>query len=349
MRAVDEARMREAFEFQARACGGLGSALYAGLLERCCADLERGSAVRGLVEGWSGDPFAGFLPLRVLAGVHRRVLEGREPELARYYPTAGGTSRFPDVADAFLEVLSREREALRPALAHVPQTNEVNRCAGLLGGFLEVARRTGRPLRLLEIGASAGLNLRWDRYRYALGSQRFGDPGASVEIRVEWRGQALEPAAVPAVERRLGCDAAPIDPLDPEQRARLASFLWADQPERLERQGRAVEVARAVPAALEAGRAGEWLPARLAEPVRGVARVVYHSAVWAYLPAAERERVRECLAEAGRSATADAPLAWLRLEEGKLLPELQLTLWPGGDERRLARAHPHCTWVEWWG
>lgn len=355
MRTVDPERLRQAFDFQARGCRGLGSELYARLLEGCLADLAHGTALATVVADWNGDPLRGFLPLRVLAGVHRRVLEGREPELAAFYPTTGGTPRFPDAVEAFLAVLARTPDALRPALASVPQTNEVNRCAGLLGGFLRAARATGLPLRLLEIGASAGLNLRWDRYRYVLGPHRWGDPASPVEVRTAWRdgrggtGAAPDLGVSPRVERRLGCDLAPIDPADPEQAARLESFIWADQPERLARLRSAVAVARAVPAEVARAAAGDWLAARLAEPAAGVARVVYHSSVWMYVPETERARLRESLEAAGRVATADAPLAWLRLEDGDPLCELRLRLWPGGEEAHLGRAHPHCAWVEWYG
>jgi hypothetical protein len=44
----------------------------------------------------------------------------------------------------------------------------------LIGGFLRVAAMTRRPLRLLEVGSSAGLNLRWDHYRYEGATERGG-------------------------------------------------------------------------------------------------------------------------------------------------------------------------------
>jgi hypothetical protein len=62
-------------------------------------------------------------------------------------------------------------EAARIAdfMSHEPQTNEVRRSAVLLPGFLTIAAETGLPLRILELGASAGLNQLWDRRHYRLG------------------------------------------------------------------------------------------------------------------------------------------------------------------------------------
>jgi hypothetical protein len=113
-----------------------------------------------LVEDFDGDPLRGFLALRVLGAVHERALAGQAPELARHYPTLNGRPEWPAVWEAFRDVVSAQRDSQLPRLASFPQTNEVRRCAGLLGGFLEIARDTGLPLRLREIAASAGLHLR---------------------------------------------------------------------------------------------------------------------------------------------------------------------------------------------
>src|SRR6185436_3701388 len=112
--------------------------------------------------------------------------------------------------------------ALRAALAaHAPelralvdrpvQTNEVGRSAVLLGGFLLLARAHGLPLRLLEIGASAGLNLRWDHYRYEGAGVAWGDAASPVRLTDVF--EVPPPLAVTAeVNTRAGCDASPVDP-----------------------------------------------------------------------------------------------------------------------------------------
>jgi hypothetical protein len=97
------------------------------------------------------------------------TLEGRLPEAARYYPSLGGRTDVEALWPHFLEAVP---QAVLPVCV---QTNEIGRSCALLPGFLEVARHTGLPLRLLEIGASAGLNLRWDYFPFL---------GAPATIRV---------------------------------------------------------------------------------------------------------------------------------------------------------------------
>jgi hypothetical protein len=119
--------------------------------------------------------------LRLMGAVHRLVLRGDAPELAAHYPSAGG--RPGDAWPVFVGVLRDHRDELRRLVKNPVQTNEPGRCVALLGGFLEVARVTGMPLRLLEVGASAGLNLRFDRYRYELGDERWGPEDSPLVIR----------------------------------------------------------------------------------------------------------------------------------------------------------------------
>lgn len=160
------------------------------------------------------------------------VLEGRVPELAQHYPSVGGEPG--DAWPPFREVLGEHREVLRDLITRPVQTNEVGRSAALIGGFLTVARETGLPLRLLEIGASAGLNLRWDRCRYESDGWSWGDPASPVRFTDVFEDAVPEPVAG-AVTERAGCDLAPVDPTTQEGRITLLSYTWPDQTERLER------------------------------------------------------------------------------------------------------------------
>lgn len=352
----------EAFRLQAQFCGEYGSPLYAELLARAADDIAAGGVIAGVLDGWRGLPMADALPLRLLGAAHAMVLAGSAPDLGRFYPSAGGTVRWPDAWDALRQLVGARAAEIRPALHRQVQTNEVRRSAALLGGFLTVAAATGLPLRLLEIGCSAGLNLGWDRYRYEVAPSepdtppppdatfkpRWGGAEAPLVVRCGWNGSdaALDGSA--RVASRAGCDLTPVDVGDAEQARRLESFIWPDQVERLMQLRAAIAVARRDPPQLARCAAADWLDAQLAVPVEGVATVVFHSIMWWYLSEDERQRIIGTIAAAGARATGAAPLAWLRLEIlGVPNAELHLTQWPGGVERTLARTDGHARTVTW--
>jgi hypothetical protein len=223
----------------------------------------------------------------------------------------------------------------------------VMRSAVLLAGYAAVARETGLPLALHEIGASAGLNLLWDRFGYRLGTQRWGDAASPVQLDSDWRGTPPVLPAHIAVAARRGNDLAPIDLHQPDAALRLRAYVWPDQTARAARLAGAIALAQRHPVALDGGDAAGWVERELV-PRPGVATVLVHSVVWQYLPAATRARIEAALAQAGAQASRDAPLARLGMEfHTRGAPaELRLTLWPGGVTRTLANAHPHGEWVE---
>jgi hypothetical protein len=281
--------------------------------------------VYGVLRGHEDDPPASALALRLMGAVHRLVLTGEMAELT--WP-------------ALLDVLSERREDLRSLVNDPVQTNETARCAALLGGFLEIARVTGLPLRLLEVGASAGLNLAFDRYRYELGGERWGPEDSPVSIRAELTGRPPLETAL-EIASRAGCDARPLDPRSEDDRLTLASYVWADQPERLARLRAALDVVAETRIEVEQAAAAGWIERQLQDETPGVTSVVFHSIVMQYLSDAERERFEEAV----RSAPGE--VAWLRMEPAGELTDLRLTLSPRGEERLLARAGYHGDPVVW--
>ncbi|MDP9398019.1 MAG: DUF2332 domain-containing protein [Actinomycetota bacterium] len=158
-------RLARLLEIQASLCAQLGSPLYAGLLARGADDVPAGGVVAAVLAGHEDDPGDAALALRLLGAVHRIVLEGRGGALARYYPSVGGQADPAAAWPHLLAVLEEHADEVRRGLEQAPQTNEVGRAAPLLGGLLHVAAATGLPVRLLELGASAGLNLNVDAFR----------------------------------------------------------------------------------------------------------------------------------------------------------------------------------------
>jgi hypothetical protein len=348
--AERNAEIERAFRKQAGVCGEMGSPLYADWLARCADDFAAGGCVARIVAGWQGHPVLDNLPLRLLGAAHYLALSGEAPALAAFLPSAGGRWQPEPAWRALQDLFASEGERLRGHLGEQIQTNEVRRCCALLGGFLTVARERALPLALLEIGASAGLNQCFDRYRYALGAQRYGPPDAAVALDCEWRGAPLDTRGELRVASRAGCDVAPIDLGDRAARLRLESFFWPDQPGRLARLRAACDAALAAGVRIERMRAGDWLARELAAPAPGRARVLFHSVMWMYVPEAERRRIGELLEQAGARASGAAPLAWLRMEGVNYEHcEIRLRAWPGGEDRLLGRCHYHGAWVEWLG
>ena len=348
-RAVGPGRRRSmlAEELRHEAVGSrrLGSPLYGSLLERVADDVEaKGAAWQLLDEKW---PACRPVSVRLMGGVHRLVLEGAAPDLASFYPSAGGTDS-GDPWPAFRETLATQRERLLGLLDHPVQTNEISRCSALLSAFLTVSQETGLPLRLLEVGSSAGLLLRCPEYHYVERELTWGDPQSPARLEGAF-AEGRPPFDVPAtvVERR-GCDAAPLDPTSAEDRLTLMSYVWADETWRFELLRAALDVAQNVPVPVEGADACDWIEEALAEPAPDTATIVFHSLFIHFLDEKQRARFETALKEAGRRATKRAPLARVSLEwprEGGQ-PELLLTTWPGST-RRLATTDDRGLEIHW--
>ena len=340
----------ERLGLQAGYCRDAGSPLTATVLDAAAADLAAGGVVRTLLGPLERDPPGSVPPLRLAGALHRLVLQRRAPLLALHYPSVGGTPG--DVAPAVLATVEEHLEDLHELVRRPVQTNEVGRSSALLGGLLEVQRRTGLPLRLLELGASGGLNLLVDRFAHEVaGDVVLGDPASPVRLVRPWVGTPPSYDAVQVVQRR-GCDPGPLDPTSTEDRLTLTSYVWADQVDRFERLRGALALAAQDPPLVQRMGAAAFLEGELAAPREGVATVVWHSVVRQYLSREERERVSELVERAGARATAAAPLAHLWLEpervgRGGLAFRLGLTSWPGGRTTVLADAQGHGPPVVW--
>jgi hypothetical protein len=95
----------------------------------------------------------------------------------------------------------------------------------LLAGLFDLVAASGvRRIRLLELGASAGLNLLLDYYGFGGTSRHFG----SVDSKVQFV-DAIEGPVQPErfmIAGRAGCDLHPVDATTAEGRVLLTSFVW---------------------------------------------------------------------------------------------------------------------------
>jgi hypothetical protein len=234
-------------------------------------------------------------------------------------------------------------------LARSTQTNEVGRLPTLLPAFATAV--PDGPVALIEVGASAGLNLLPDRWGYAW-STGAGEVtlGAEPRLPCAVTGPAPLPAALPEIAWRGGIDLNPLSVTDADAMAWLEVLVWPEQDERRERLRHAVEVARREPPGIVAGSLLDELPALVTEAAAYGTVVVFHSAVAAYLPVPDRERMLAMM----RDLVADG-CHWVSNEAPGIFPELSSAAPPPTprrfelalDGRVVAHTHGHGRDLRW--
>lgn len=326
--------------------GASSSRLYAELCERVALD----DALLALAVDADRNTQVSNL---FFAAAHDLLLREPSHPLAAYYPDltpdpAPATEAFPTFRVFCLE---RAEEMRRLITTQRVQTNEVGRCACLLPAFSLVAQHgAGRPLALVEIGASAGLHQLWDRYAYDYGAAGFaGDQASPVRLRCEARGDGRLPLPerLPAVSYRVGLDLTPIDVRDVDAVRWLRALIWPEHLDRMRALDAAVALARQHPPRLIAGDAAETLPALLAEVPGDATLCVYHSYALNQMPAAVRERILQHITAAGRERDVyRVSQEWYAQDDN---PYLQLFTYGNGEERRetLANIETHGRWIAW--
>ena len=327
-----------------------------------------------------GTPLPQRRPLLLLAAVHFLLLSGVEHPLATHYDTVAdvrGTPFDPSAADVsavFTEFCEEHRRELEEVIAtRTTQTNEVGRCSALLPGLCHIASLYDWevPLSLLDLGTSAGLNLRFDDYAYTYRSasddhvRTAGPLNSAVSIECSARDDvsSLPGLRMPTMSERVGLDLSPLDPFSDDAVLWLLACQWPDNPTRFGRLRGALSNARATddPPRLEHGDMVTDLP-RVAASIAGTTPlVVFHSWVAAYLD----EGQQRTLAAEVRALGASRPVHHLYCEtpfetpglptppspvprEGPDLATALVHIGPDGEPERLADTHPHGYWIRWW-
>lgn len=339
----------KAVAVQAGHCRSLDAPFTAMLVETLPDALAGACLLEDRVRTWPGDATVDAVPLRLAAGLHSLVRAGRLRALGGLFPPAA----LPPMAvlsAAVSEALHKETDALLPWLDTTPQTNEVGRAAAFMAAHLLLARETGLPASVLELGASAGLNMRFPRFSYRLGEVEAGVTGAPVRLEPIWTG-ADPPAADVRILGIRGVDISPVDIRNAAARDRLAAYVWPDHLHRQQRLNGAIAVALADGLAVEEGDAADWMDFVLPSTARsGEAIVVQHSVAFGYFPAAAQASIAQRLEALGETARPDAAVAWIALEHAEgTRAELYLTLrlWPGGEVRALGVMTGHGKSMFW--
>ena len=331
---------------QAGHCAALGSPFMARMLPLLAEVWPEGSALDRAVQAFEGDigPKGHSLPLRLASGLHALVLTRQDDDLIAAYPP--NTMSDEALKTVLSGALARHEGLMLDWITSPPQTNEVRRSAVLIAGAHALVHRTGiTRVQLSELGASAGLNLMFDRYALQAGDTRLGPQDAALVLSPDWAGPAPVRAPFTVTDRR-GVDLNPLDAHNPDHALRLRAYLWADQEHRLTLTNAAI---RTNDAEVDGGDAVDWLGQRLTKTAHGEMHLIFHTIAWQYFPV-ERQNTGTALIEAaGAQATSSTPLAWLRMEADGDTRGAAVTarLWPGDHHIALGRADFHGRWVDW--
>ena len=237
-------------------------------------------------------------------------------------------------------------------LSRETQTNEPGRCAVLA----PVLAALPQPVVLLEVGASAGLCLTPDRYRYRWTGDVTGEVAGSdaspaaplLESRVAGAAPGSPDALV--VVARFGLDRHPLHADDPDDARWLRSLVWPDEQDREARLARCLDAVGRRPPTILRGDALDHLDRLLALAPAGATPVVMHSATLAYLDQPDRaEFVRRVCASGARWLSFEG-VGVLR-EVRERVPAAETTASPhflvALDGRPLGASSPHGGWVRW--
>lgn len=290
------------------------------------------------------------VPNLLFAAVHYLLLSGFSHPLARFYRSLGGEfdgSEAPsvDFRSFCLEHMDRIRALIAVRLV---QTNEVSRCAGLMPLFVEASKRVpGRPLFLVDIGASAGLNLCWDQYGYKYGQHAaVGVMKSPVQIECGLRGANIPMVRTPfpPIVSRVGVDLNPLDVANEDDMLWLRALVWPEHEKRAELLRNAIAVARQHKITHVAGDGVERLP----EVMKLVAAdaVLCVMRVFTQIGQESRQRWSEIIA--GYGTTRDIMVITARPHGGDD-SELVLTSFVNGAraETVFAYMQNHGNWIEW--
>lgn len=340
--------LQAAFAAQSQSCGSLGSPFMERLFDILAHDFPADGPLADHLNGFDGDigPAGHSVPLRLAAGLHALVLKRVSPALAALYPPHEASRG--DLRDGVLAALDKHAAFLIDWTASAPQTNEVRRAGVLIAGAQVAVQHFDLPIRLSELGASAGLNMMWDRFALEIAGHRYGSAMPALTLTPEWTGP-FPPDTKPHVISRAGVDLNPLDPTRADHLLRLMAYLWPDQPKRLVMTRAAASVATGP---IAQGDAIDWLAQRLPAAPQGQLHLIQHTVAWQYFAKATQARGRAMIEAAGAAATRKRPLAWLSMESdgdihGEKGAAVVLRLWPGDITLVLGRACFHGRWIDW--
>ena len=286
------------------------------------------------------------IPNLFFSAVKRVLADHEYDELSDHYARCARDGRATSgLADAFGEFCSSHEHEIRELVrTRRVQTNEIRRCSYLMPAFGVIASENpDTPLALIDVGASAGLNLLWDsyRYRYSDGST-YGPAASGVLIEAETRtAMPTVPSQFPQVSFRTGIDLSPVDLGDDEEYRWMMALVWPDHTDRADLLVAARNIWLDDPPAVLAGDAITVLPVALERAPDDAVLCVFHCHTLNQFPVQARSEFHEILmCESERRTVYHVPSEGERMSVDCIEDRLSTTILS-------ARRNAHGRWVEW--
>ncbi|MEU6025084.1 DUF2332 domain-containing protein [Micromonospora sp. NPDC047134] len=289
----------------------------------------------------------------LFGAVHQLLLGGVTDPLAAYYPSVVGARARAVDADTgrvFTRFCLAHADRISAILAtRLVQTNQVQRSLVTRLGLALLRAVTRAPVCVVEVGCSAGLNLRADRYAFSVGGSTIGDPTSGVHIRVDVPDARLLPdlARLPVVADVVGVDLDPPDLTDAGDRAWLRALVWPENAPQAALLAQAMRVVADDPPRVLRGDVAEIGAEVAASLPAGLPRLVVHTATRIHVPVDRRPAF-----DAGVAAfAAGGPMLHLALEDDqRIAPSgragIGLTATDAAGSRTIAVADGHLAWLE---
>jgi hypothetical protein len=289
----------------------------------------------------------------LFGAVHYLLLQGEKHPLRAFYASLTAQPQAPvHAALAFREFCLQHAEEIQHLVTtRKVQTNEVQRCTGLLPAFSLISQRTQQmPLSLIEIGSSAGLHLLWDQYKYIYDPGGLkGNMSSEVQLQCALLGQKKPefPDEMPSVHSRTGIDINPIDIENDNEIRWIRALIWPEHTDRAALFERAITVARRNPPPILAGNAAEILPLAVNPVPRDTALCIFHSYTLNQCPEHIRNQILSHIKEIARSR--DVFRISLEWYGGQKQPQLELYSYPAKHTQHelLAYCESHGRSMEW--
>ncbi|OIU71946.1 DUF2332 domain-containing protein [Rossellomorea aquimaris] len=243
------------------------------------------------------------VPNLFLGGVHFLLMKDSSHHLRNYYPSIV-QDPLP-VIDSFHHFkqfcLFNKHQLIHILQTKLVQTNEVRRCAYLYPAFCYMHELTNKPLALLEIGTSAGLQLGWDQYRYQYTNEdgAYGNDTTSILICSEVKGNHLpvlhpEP---PPVTSRTGYD---LHINHKEDHPWLLALIWPEHEQRRNLFTAAAESIKEVDIDFIEGDGIEHFPGKVKEIPYNEVICIFHTHVANQIPESAKKVLQDKIKEIGR-------------------------------------------------